>query len=83
MKKRVIATDIPANRGLTGGDKCVTYLSSVNPDEIAKAIEFAYERKEKLESCEASEILIGDYDWKKVAEKFVNYLRDFAKARDN
>jgi glycosyltransferase involved in cell wall biosynthesis len=84
MKKTVIATDIPANREFIGEDKCGIYLSSVDPEEIAKAIEFAYERKEKLRACEISEttILIKDYDWRKIAEDFESYLREFAKVKN-
>ena len=85
MKKLVIATDIPANRELMGENECGIYLSSVNPEEIAKAIELAYKRKEKHTICETSENIfpIKDYDWKKVAENFENYLQEFDKARNH
>jgi glycosyltransferase involved in cell wall biosynthesis len=85
MRKTVIATDIPANREFIGADKCGIYLSSVAPEEIAKAIEFVYERKEELGFCEKMEttVPIKDYDWRKIAENFECYLQEFAKTKYN
>jgi hypothetical protein len=40
MEKAVILTDIPAHRAVIGEAKCGVYISSVNPMEIAKAIEY-------------------------------------------
>jgi glycosyltransferase involved in cell wall biosynthesis len=84
MKKTVIATNIPANREFIGEDKCGIYLSSVDPEEITKAIELAYKRKEEFRACDISEttILIDDYDWRKIAENFESYLKEFSKAKN-
>jgi glycosyltransferase involved in cell wall biosynthesis len=80
MKKPVIVTDIPANREFIKDDKCGIYLSSVNPEEIARAISFVYKNKEELQEFAKSErtIPIKEYDWKTVATKFEEYLQEFA-----
>ncbi len=76
MKKPVIATDIPANRGLVGDSECCVYLSSVNPEAIANAIAFTYEHRERLFRSTESEKMpsIKEYDWVNVAQAFENYL---------
>ena len=76
MKKTVIVTDIPANREIVGDKKCGIYVSSCDPIEIAKAIEFAYNNKEKLKDWGklGRTIVIQKYSWDKVAENLEEYL---------
>jgi glycosyltransferase involved in cell wall biosynthesis len=76
MKKVVIVTDIPANREVIGNHPCGIYVSSSNPQEIAEAIAFAHENREKLAEWGKSgrEIIKEKYTWEKVAEDFYDYL---------
>lgn len=76
MKKAVIATDIPANREVMGRSKCGIYTSSADPMEIAKAITYAYNNKEKLNKWGSygRPIVEERYNWRKVAEDLENYL---------
>jgi glycosyltransferase involved in cell wall biosynthesis len=76
MKKVVIATDIPAHRSVIGREKCCVYISSIEPAEIAKAMAYTYENREKLAEWGASGRTIIDekYRWEKVAEGLENYL---------
>jgi glycosyltransferase involved in cell wall biosynthesis len=76
MGKVVILTDIPAHRSIIGEPKCVIYISSVNPMEIAKAIEYAYINKKNLEEWGkiGPKIIKEKYTWEKVAKDLENYL---------
>jgi len=76
MKKTVIVTDIPAHREIIGNEKCGIYISSTAPIEIARAIMYAYDNKEKLNEWAESgrEIIIKEYNWEKVARDLENYL---------
>jgi glycosyltransferase involved in cell wall biosynthesis len=76
MEKVVIATDIPAHRSVIGEEKCGIYVSSVEPVEIAKAIEYAYFNRENLEEWGkvGREIVKREYTWEKVAGSLENYL---------
>jgi len=76
MEKVVIATDIPAHRSVIGEEKCGIYISSAEPEEIAKAIECAYSNRENLEEWGKGgrEIIKEKYTWKKVARDLENYL---------
>jgi glycosyltransferase involved in cell wall biosynthesis len=76
MKKVVIATDIPAHRSVISREKCCVYISSIEPAEIAKAIEYTYENREKLAEWGASgRTIIGEkYSWEKVAKDLEDYL---------
>jgi glycosyltransferase involved in cell wall biosynthesis len=76
MEKVVIATDIPAHRSVLDNRKCCIYLSSVNPEEIAKVIEYASINKEKLAGWGKTgrKIVLQKYTWEKVAEVFEHYL---------
>jgi len=75
MKKVVIATDIPANRQVMEKSKCGIYISSPDPEEISKAMIYAYDNKEKLREwglCGRA-IIEEKYTWEKVAEDFEGY----------
>ena len=76
MKKTVIVSDIPAHRLIIGSNKNGVYVSHVNPVELAKAIRYAYDNRDKLEEWGeiGREIVIRKYVWKKVNEDLVNYL---------
>lgn len=76
MNKTVIVTDIPAHRTVIGNEKCGIYIASINPNEIAKAIIYAYQNKEKLGDWGAiGRIIINrKYAWKKVASDLEKYL---------
>jgi len=76
MKKVVIVTDIPAHRQIVGKSKCGVYISSVDPREIAKAIAYAYDNRERLKDWGSygRRIVEEKYDWRKCGEDFENYL---------
>jgi glycosyltransferase involved in cell wall biosynthesis len=76
MEKVVIATDIPANRYVMGESKCAIYIPSASPEEIAKAILYVHDNKEKLKEWGISgrKIVEEKYAWDKVAKDFENYL---------
>jgi len=76
MKKVVIATNIPAHRSVIGREKCGIYISSIEPAEIAKAIAYTYENREKLAEWGASgrTIIEEKYRWEKVAENLESYM---------
>jgi glycosyltransferase involved in cell wall biosynthesis len=76
MEKVVVLTDIPAHQAVVGEAKCGIYVSSVEPMEIAKAIEYAYFNRENLEEWGkiGRKIVTKDYTWEKVARDLENYL---------
>lgn len=76
MEKVVIASKIPAHTKVLGGHECGIYLSLVSSEEIARAIEFAFLNRDKLEAWGkiGREIVLQKYTWDKVAEDFEQYL---------
>ena len=76
MEKVVVVTDIPAHRAVIGEAKCGIYISSIRPEEIAKAIEYAYLNKYSLKDWGkiGREIVLREYTWEKVAESLEDYL---------
>lgn len=76
MKKPVIVTNIDANREIVGEKKCGIYASSSDPNEIARAMVFAYSSKKKLKEWGAlgRKIVIQKYNWDKAAKDLENYL---------
>jgi glycosyltransferase involved in cell wall biosynthesis len=76
MKRTVILTDIPANRNIVGQEKCGIYVPSCDPAEIAKAMEFAYKNRKKLEEWGKSgrKIIEQEYNWDKKAKDLEDYL---------
>ena len=80
MEKVIIATDIPAHRSIINKEKCVIYMDSAEPDEIAKAIKKARENKEKLEAWGKSgrTIILENYTMEKVVRDLENYLLSIA-----
>jgi glycosyltransferase involved in cell wall biosynthesis len=76
MGKVVIVTDIPAHRTVIGTCKCGIYVKSIDPMEIAEAIDYAYDNLEKLNEWGrlGKAIVEKEYSWKEVAEDLDNYL---------
>jgi glycosyltransferase involved in cell wall biosynthesis len=85
MEKAVILTDIPAHRTVIGEAKCGVYVPSVNPTEIAKAIEYVCLNKDSLneQGKIGREIVKKEYTWEKVAGSLENYLLSICKPRKN
>lgn len=77
MEKTVILTNIPAHQDIVAGEKCGIFISSVNPSEIANAIEYVYHNKDSLSEWGkvGREIVKREYTWEKVAKNLENYLR--------
>ena len=76
MEKVIVLTDIPAHRSVTDNNDCVLYLSSIKPTEIAKTIEYAYNKKTNLKTWGkiGRKIIEEKYTWEKVADDLENYL---------
>lgn len=76
MEKVVVLTDIPAHRSIIGEENCGIYIPSADPLEIAKAIEYAYHNKDKLEQWgkPGRAIIQRKYTWEKVARDLEAYL---------
>jgi len=76
MKKVVVITDIPAHREIVGNKEYGVYVSSTNPTEIANAVTYVYENRDKLKEWGASgrEIITKNYNWEKAAKDLENYL---------
>jgi glycosyltransferase involved in cell wall biosynthesis len=76
MEKTVIATNLPAHRTVLDNQECGIYLSSTNPEVIAKAIEHALINKNKLADWGkiGRKIVLEKYTWEKVAADFQSYL---------
>lgn len=77
MNKTVIISESPAHRIVVSNNKNAIYVPQVTPTEIAKAIEYAYNNKEKLDEWGriGRDIVIKKYVWKKVNEDFTAYLQ--------
>jgi glycosyltransferase involved in cell wall biosynthesis len=76
MEKVVVVTDIPAHRAVVGDAKCGVYISSIKPEEIAKALEHVYLNKDSLREGGkiGREIVLREYTWEKVARNLEDYL---------
>ena len=76
MEKVVIVTDIPAHRVIIGENKCGIYVSSAQPLEIAKAIEYAYGNAGDLKKWGKTgrKIIEERYTWEKVALDLEDYM---------
>lgn len=77
MEKAVILTDIPAHVDIVGEAKCGVYISSVDPMEIANAIENVYLNKDSLVGWGklGRHIIKKQYTWEKVAKSLENFLQ--------
>jgi glycosyltransferase involved in cell wall biosynthesis len=76
MKKTVIVSDSPAHRSVIGSNKNAIYVARVVPVELAAAIEYAYDNRDKLDKWGeiGHDIVVKNYAWKKVNEDLVTYL---------
>jgi glycosyltransferase involved in cell wall biosynthesis len=76
MNKTTIATDIPANSYIAGRSSCVIYVPSSNSNELATAMVFAYQNRDKLKEWgEAGQRVVKEkYVWKKVNNDLISYL---------
>jgi glycosyltransferase involved in cell wall biosynthesis len=83
MEKPIILSDIPAHRVIINSEKCGIYLGSIEPQEIARAIVYAYRNKENLEKWgkKGKEIVNNKYTWEKVANDLEAYLMKIVKDR--
>jgi len=81
MEKTVILTDIPAHQEIVAGEKCGVFISSVNPLEIAKAIEHVYRNKDSISDWGkiGRKIVKKEYTWEKVAKNLENYIKSINK----
>jgi glycosyltransferase involved in cell wall biosynthesis len=75
MGKLIIATDMWTFRSVMGDSKCVKYIKNNSPEEIANAIKYCLENKDKLPEWghEGINIVKEKYTWDKQA----SYLMDF------
>ncbi len=77
MEKTVLLTDIPANREIVGESSCGIYVSSINPEEIAQAITYAYRNQDRLNKWgNVGRAIVEDkFTWEKVAKELLDYLK--------
>jgi len=70
MEKVVLASDISAHRAVLDDKKCCIYIPSVNPVEIAKTIDLAYNNRNKLGEWGkiGRNIVEAKYTWDKIAK---------------
>ena len=82
MEKVVILTDIPAHRSVIGDAKCGIFISSIDPLEIARAMEYAYINKDFLKDWGkiGRELVKEKYTWQKVVEDLEEYLCSIDKS---
>ncbi len=76
MEKVVIATNIPANSYVLGESKCGVYISSASPKDVAQAIAYVHDNRDKLPEWGATGRAIVDekFSWDRVAISFEEYL---------
>jgi len=76
MEKVVIVTDILAHREVIGKSQSGIYVQSIDPKEIAAAITFAHDNRDRLSDWgKAGRNIVEDaYTWEKVARNLDEYL---------
>jgi len=76
MQKAVILTDIESHREIVNNNKCAIFIKTINEEEIAKAITYAYEHKMYLDkiSINGRIIVKEKYAWEKIAKNFDDYM---------
>jgi glycosyltransferase involved in cell wall biosynthesis len=76
MGKPIIAIDSPAHRNVAGANRNVVYVRDLNSNELAKAMIYAYENRDKLKDWGRSgqQVIVEKYVWKKVNEDLISYL---------
>jgi glycosyltransferase involved in cell wall biosynthesis len=78
MNKAFIVSESPAHRIIISNSKNAIYIQKVTPPEIAKAIEYAYNNRDKLDEWGQTgrSVVMERYIWKKVNEELMIYLRN-------
>jgi glycosyltransferase involved in cell wall biosynthesis len=78
MNKTFIVSESPAHRVIISNSKNAIYISHVTPPEIAKAVEYAYHNRDKLDAWGQTgrSIVMKKYVWKKLNEELMIYLRN-------
>jgi len=76
MQKAVILTDIESHREIVNKNKCAIFIKTINEEEIAKAITYAYEHKMYFDkvSIDGRKIIKEKYSWEKIAKDFDDYV---------
>ena len=76
MQKAVILTDIESHREIVKQNKSAIFIKTINEEEIAKAITYAYENKMYLDkiSIDGRKIVKEKYAWEKIARNFDDYM---------
>ncbi len=79
MNKATIVTDIPANRYILGNSKLGILISDANSKEIAQAIVYAYDNRDKLPMWGEGgrDLVESNYSFRKVAESLEKCLVEF------
>jgi glycosyltransferase involved in cell wall biosynthesis len=78
MEKVVVLSQIPAHQNVIGTAHCGIYIRYVEPKEVARAIEYAYQNRDKLTQWgqTGKAIVEQQYTWRKVAEDLEEYLQN-------
>lgn len=81
MEKVVVLTDITAHRSVIGDAKCGVYLASIDPEEIAAAIEYTYlNRASLVEWGKVGRAIVENkFTWGRVASDLEDYLLKIKK----
>jgi glycosyltransferase involved in cell wall biosynthesis len=76
MGKTIIATDSPAHVHVAGENNNVIYVHSLATKELAKAMMYAYENRDKLGDWGrvGQQVVAEKYVWKRVNEDLISYL---------
>jgi glycosyltransferase involved in cell wall biosynthesis len=77
MGKPIIATDIPFHREIFEKGECGVLVKDSEPATIAKAIEYLYNHKDKLNDMgkKAREIVEHYYTWEKSAQDLETFMK--------
>lgn len=77
MGKPIIATNIPFHKKIFEKGKCGILLENNNPKEIANAITYLYQNKDKLNEMGkiGKEIVKNNYTWDNKAKEVENFIK--------
>ena len=77
MEKPVIVSDIRSHRDVIGNSQCGIYITDNEPITISRAIEEAYELRDKLPiyGKYGRGMILEKYTWGKCAEDFLTYIK--------
>jgi len=77
MGKPIIATNIPFHKKIFKKAKCGILLENNNPKEIAKAITYLYQNKDKLSEMGeiGKEIVKNNYTWDNKAKEVEDFIK--------